>query len=93
LVKAAIWPLSGFDNVSDTSVELYADDVLRASGLANIPRPDVALACLVLPSMLPSTSISTPHGSSMGQHTIEVRAKDAACNIGLLPLRIITILN
>jgi hypothetical protein len=82
-----------FDNFSDTSVELYVDDVLKASGLSNIARPDVALA-------LPGAPLNSAFHFDLdtkqlinGQHTIEVRAKDAAGNVGLLPHRIVAVLN
>jgi hypothetical protein len=83
-----------FDNFSDTpSVDLYVDDVLKASGLANITSPGVALTWLGAPLDaafhfdLDTTQLVN------GQHTIEVRAKSAAGNVGLLPHRIVTVLN
>ena len=82
-----------FANASDTSVDLYVDDVLKASGLANITRPDIALTWLGAPLNpafhfdLDTTQLTD------AQHTIEVRAKDAAGNVGLLPHRIVTVLN
>jgi len=92
-VKAATWPYFAFDNVSDTSVELYVDDVVKASGLANIARPDIAVA-------LPGAPLNAAFHFDLdttrlinGQHTIEVRAKDAAGNVGLLPHRIVTVHN
>jgi hypothetical protein len=82
-----------FENASDTSVELYVDDVLKASGFANIARPDVALA-------LPGAPLNCAFHFDLnttqlinGQHTIEVRAKDAAGNVGLLPHRVVIVQN
>ena len=67
--------------------------MLKASGLANIPRADVAIA-------LPGAPLDAAFHFDLdtaqlinGQHTIEVRAKDAAGNVGLLPHRIVTVLN
>lgn len=88
-------PIDGFAfaNVSDTSVELYVDDVLKASGLANIPNPGIAVTWHGAPLTasfhfdLDTTKLVN------GQHTIEVRAKDADGNVGLLPHRIVTVQN
>lgn len=88
-------PIDGFAfaNVSDTSVELYVDDVLKASGLANIPSPGVAVTWHGAPLNAAFHFDLDTTQFVNGQHTIEVRAKDAAGNIGLLPHRIVTVLN
>ncbi len=84
-----------FSSASDTSasVELYVDDVLKASGLANIPRPDIAVALHGAPLNCAFHFDLNTTQLINGQHTIEVRAKDAAGNVGLLPHRIVTVQN
>jgi hypothetical protein len=84
-----------FDSASDTSasVELYVDDVLKASGSANLTRFDIAVA---FPGAPPNPAFHFDLDTTQfvnGQHTIVVRAKDAAGNIGLLPHRIVTVQN
>jgi hypothetical protein len=72
---------------------LYVDDVLNASGLANIPRADIAVAYPGAPSNpafhfdLDTTQLAN------GRHTIEVRAIDKAGNVGVLPHCIVTVQN
>lgn len=88
-------PIDGFAfaNVSDTSVELYVDDVLKASGLANIPSPGVAVTWHGAPLNAAFHFDLDTKQLINGQHTIEVRAKDADGNVGLLPHRIVTVQN
>jgi Bacterial Ig domain/Bacterial Ig-like domain (group 2) len=82
-----------FDSVSSTKVDLYVDSTLTASGAANINRPDIAIAYPGAPTNpafhfdLDTTKIAN------GIHTIEVRAKDDAGNVGILPHRILTVAN
>ena len=83
-----------FDSVSSTTqVALYVDNVLTSSGVANITRPDIAVAYPGAPSnpafhfALDTTTLTN------GVHTIEVRATDASGNVGVLPHRIVTVTN
>lgn len=82
-----------FDSVSSTQVDLYVDNVLVASGAANMDRPDIAMAYPGAPTNpafhfdLDTTKLAN------GVHTIEVRAKDNAGNVGVLPHRIVMFTN
>lgn len=82
-----------FDSISATHVDLYVDNVLIASGSANITRPDIAVAYPGAPPdpafhfVLDTTQLTN------AQHVIEVRAKDVAGNVGLLPHRIVLVNN
>jgi len=82
-----------FDSVSSTSVELYVDDVLKASGLANLVRPDIANAFPGAPPNPAFHFILDTTQLANGQHTIEVRALDEAGNVALLPHRIVRVQN
>jgi Bacterial Ig domain len=76
-----------FDGVSSTEVALYVDNVLAASGAANLNRPDIAVAYPGAPSN-PAFHFDLDTAKlPNGVHTIEVRAKDDAGNVGVLPLK------
>jgi hypothetical protein len=81
-----------FDNESSTSVELYVDDVLKASGLANIPNQMNTVYLGAPPNAAFHFDLDTTKLVN-GRHTIEVRAKDAAGNVALLPHRVVTVQN
>ncbi|HZP18070.1 MAG TPA: Ig-like domain-containing protein [Terriglobales bacterium] len=82
-----------FDSISATHVDLYVDNVLIASGSANITRPDIAMAYPGAPPdpafhfVLDTTQLTN------AMHVIEVRATDLAGNVGLLPHRIVLVNN
>ena len=83
-----------FDNVSqNVSVTLFVDQVQVATGLANITRPDIAVAYPGAPENpafhfdLDTTKFSN------GARMIEVQTKDDAGNIGLLRHRVLTFKN
>jgi len=88
-------PIDGwaFDSMSATSVDLYVDNILKASGLANIPRPDIAVAYPGAPANPAFHFVLDTTQLANGQHVIEVRATDAAGNIGRLPHRTVTVFN
>ncbi len=88
-------PIDGwaFDSTSATSVDLYVDNILKASGLANITRLDIAVAYPGAPANPAFHFVLDTTQLANGQHTIEVRAQDAAGNIGLLPHRTVTVFN
>jgi hypothetical protein len=82
-----------FDSESDTSVELYVDDALVASGSVNMNRPDINTA---YPGSPPDTAYQFDLDTTRltnGPHRIEVQAADAAGNVALLPHHIVTVKN
>jgi Big-like domain-containing protein len=82
-----------FDSISATQVDLYVDDVLIASGSANITRPDIALAYPGAPPAPAFHFVLDTTQLTNSTHVIEVRAKDAAGNVGLLPHRTVLVSN
>ena len=88
-------PIDGwaFDSISGTNVDLYVDNLLSASGSANITRPDIAASYPGAPPNPAFHFVLDTTQLTNAQHVIEVRATDAAGNIGLLPYRIVTVNN
>ena len=82
-----------FDSISGTNVDLYVDNVLSASGSANITRPDIAVAYPGAPPNPAFHFVLDTTQLTNAQHVIEVRATDVAGNIGLLPHRIVMVNN